>query len=63
MGNNRLDRRGIRKNQAEVRQAAWAQLTPQQQLVELDKRIGESVGAMRQRKRILKRIEKESRNG
>lgn len=39
---------------AEERVAEWRKLTPQQQLEELDRRLGKGVGAVKQRARIQK---------
>ncbi len=38
------------------RPAAWRQLTPQQQLAELDARLGPGLGAVKQRKQIQGRL-------
>jgi hypothetical protein len=62
MGNNRMDRKPARKRAAEERQAAWAQLTFTQQRFELDLRLGTNLGAVRQRNRINKAIEKDTKN-
>lgn len=40
----------------EDRLAAWQGLTPQQQLAELDRRLGPGQGASRQRARIVKML-------
>ena len=42
----------IRREEAIERQEYWSNLTPQQQLVELDKRLGKGVGAVKQRFKI-----------
>lgn len=36
--------------EGEVRNEAWAKLTPEQKLADLDRRLGKDVGARRQRK-------------
>lgn len=58
MSNNRYDRRHIRKAEAEIRQTAWGQLTAVQQLASLDYRLGENLGAKRQRQRIKRKAAK-----
>ena len=46
-----------KQREAIERNERWAQLTPQQQLIELNKRLGEGVGAKKQRAKILYKIE------
>ena len=46
-----------KQKEAIERNEAWAQLTPEQQLIELNKRLGEGVGAKKQRAKILHKIE------
>ena len=45
-----------RREEAEVRNAKWAALTPQQQLDKLDQVFGIGLGAAKQRAKIAKRI-------
>lgn len=47
-------RKKTRHEEAIERNEAWAKLSPQQQLQELDKRFGKDQGASRQRKRLSK---------
>jgi len=47
-----------RRIDAEVRQEEWAKLTPQQQLAELDSRLGKGIGAKKQRAKLAKAIGK-----
>ena len=47
-----------RRIEAVARQEEWAKLSPQQQLAELDKRLGKGVGAKKQRAKIAKAIQK-----
>jgi hypothetical protein len=51
----RLDER---RASAAERAAAHAQLTPQQKLAKLDARLGEGVGAVRERARLMKELAK-----
>ena len=46
-----------KQQEAIERNERWAQLTPQQQLIELNKRLGEGVGAKKQRARIQYKID------
>jgi hypothetical protein len=46
-------RREERRVSAAARQAAHAQLTPEQKLAKLDERLGKGVGAARERTRLL----------
>ena len=52
--NARSTTRGSRREEAEDRQAARDQLTPQQQLEVLDKRLGKDEGAAKERVRLMK---------
>lgn len=45
----------VKRKEANERNAKWAALTPSQQIAELDKR---NVVATKQRKKIMKKIEK-----
>jgi hypothetical protein len=38
------------------RNASWGKLSPQDQLADLDRRLGEGVGAQRQRAKLVERI-------
>ena len=49
--------RGERKKEAEQRNAHWSILQLQQQLEKLDERLGEGVGAKKQRARIQYKID------
>lgn len=53
----RHDRKGVRREEGLVRQERWSKLTPAEQLSELDKRLGDGVGAVRQRTRLKGIIE------
>ena len=44
------------KTKEEERNEAWAQLTPEQQLADLDRRLGKGIGAKKQRARIQYKI-------
>lgn len=46
------DARVQRRKEAEERQKEWESKTPEQQLADLDERLGKGVGAVKQRKRI-----------
>jgi hypothetical protein len=46
-----------RREEAAVRAAEHAQLTPQQKLAKLDQRLGMGVGALKERSRILAQIQ------
>ena len=46
-----------KKQEAFDRNKAWAQLTPEQQLEDLDRRLGKGVGAKKQRARIQYKID------
>lgn len=58
MSKNRRDRQGVRRIEAEGRQAEYAKLTPAQQIALLDARLGKGLGAKKQRARIAKAIAK-----
>lgn len=47
-----------KRSEALKRQAAWAALTPQEQLADLDLRLGKGQGARKQRAQIALRMEK-----
>ena len=46
-----------KKQEAFDRNKAWAQLTPEQQLEDLDRRLGKGVGTKKQRARIQYRVD------
>lgn len=50
-------RREQRQKEAQQRNDKWKQLSPQQQLAELDQRLGKDIGAARQREKLKKLIE------
>jgi hypothetical protein len=58
MSKNRNDRKGVRRIEAEGRAEEYAKLTPAQQIALLDARLGKGVGAVKQRARIAKAIQK-----
>ena len=51
----------IRREEAIERQEHWSSLTPQEQLVELDRRLGKGVGAVRQRFKINQRLKSKNK--
>ena len=53
---NFRERKDQRRKDALTRQEDWSSLTPQQQLTELDNRLGKDQGAAKQRKRLQKKI-------
>lgn len=52
-GGRRPDKRAARKLQEEVRLEVWNEKTPLQKLQALDLRLGDGVGAKRQRAKLL----------
>ena len=46
-----------KRQEAFDRNKAWAQLTPEQQLEDLDRRLGKGVGAKKQRARIQYKVD------
>ena len=46
-----------KQKEAIERNEAWAQLTPEQQIADLDRRLGKDVGAKKQRARIQYKID------
>ena len=46
-----------KQKEAIERNEAWAQLTPEQQLSDLDRRLGKGIGAKKQRARIQYKID------
>ena len=51
-GLTKKERKAIRQSEALERQKVWSNMTLQQQLNDLDSRLGKGVGAIKQRKRI-----------
>ena len=51
-----MNTKQIKQTEAIVRNEAWAQLTPEQQIADLDRRLGKGVGAKKQRARIQYKI-------
>ena len=54
MGHRRPDKKAARIAVAEANVANWRALTPEQQLADLDLRLGKGVGATKQRARIAR---------
>ncbi len=53
----RQDKKDLKHKEATERNEAWAELSPQQQLKQLDYRFGKDVGAKKQRARLQKLVE------
>ena len=51
-----MNTKQIKQTEAAVRNEAWAKLTYEQQLADLDKRLGKGIGAKKQRARIQYKI-------
>ena len=51
-GLTKKQRKTIRQSEALERQKVWSNMTLQQQLNDLDSRLGKGIGAIKQRKRI-----------
>ena len=51
-GLTKRGRKELRQSEALERQKVWGNLTPQQQLEDLDRRLGKGVGAIKQRARL-----------
>ena len=51
-----MNTKQIKETEAIVRNEAWAQLTPEQQIADLDRRLGKGVGAKKQRAKINSKI-------
>lgn len=49
-------RKAIRKANADIRQAYSNSLTPDEKLSELDRRLGENIGATKEREKLYYRI-------
>ena len=52
-----MNTKQIKETEAIVRNEAWAKLTPEQQLADLDIRLGKGIGAKKQRARIQHKID------
>ena len=52
-----MNTKQIKETEAKVRNEAWAKLTPEQQLADLDRRLGKGIGAKKQRTRIQYKID------
>ena len=46
-----------KQKEAIERNEAWAQLTPEQQIADLDRRLGKDIGAKKQRARIQYKLD------
>ena len=58
MSKRRNDRKELRRKMLLEKLVLWQKLTPMEQLVQLDKRLGEGVGAIKQRARLVQLIKK-----
>ena len=56
----RPDRKVERTKEGAERNARWADLTTQQKLDDLDRRLGKGIGAVRQRQRYQEELKKAS---
>ena len=52
-----MNTKQIKQTEAIVRNEAWVKLTYEQQLADLDKRLGKGIGAKKQRARIQYKID------
>ena len=52
-----MNTKQIKQTEAVVRNEAWAKLTYEQQLADLDRRLGKGIGAKKQRARIQYKID------
>ena len=52
-----MNTKQIKQTEAAVRNEAWAKLTYEQQLADLDRRLGKDIGAKKQRARIQYKID------
>ena len=52
-----MNTKQIKETEAAVRNEAWAKLTYEQQLADLDRRLGKGIGAKKQRARIQYKID------
>ena len=46
-----------KRQEAAERQEFWSELTPKQQLADLDRRLGKGVGAKKQRARLAEKLD------
>ena len=51
-----MNTKQIKQTEATVRNEAWTKLTYEQQLADLDRRLGKGIGAKKQRARIQHKI-------
>ena len=51
-----MNTKQIKQTEEAVRNEAWAKLTPEQQIADLDRRLGKGIGAKKQRARIQHKI-------
>ena len=52
-----MNTKQIKQTEAVVRNEAWVKITYEQQLADLDKRLGKGIGAKKQRARIQYKID------
>ena len=52
-----MNTKQIKQTEATVRNEAWTKLTYEQQLADLDRRLGKGIGAKKQRARIQYKID------
>ena len=52
-----MNTKQIKQTEAAVRNEAWAKLTYEQQLADLDRRLGKGIGAKKQRAKIQYKID------
>ena len=52
-----MNTKQIKQTEAAVRNEAWAQLTSEQQIADLDRRLGKDIGAKKQSARIQYKID------
>ena len=52
-----MNTKQIKQTEAAARNEAWAKLTYEQQLADLDRRLGKGIGAKKQRARIQYKID------
>lgn len=57
-GGPRPDNAKSKKEEGEEREKEWRKLSPKEQLKELDRRLGEGIGAVKQRARIIEGADK-----
>jgi len=56
-GLTRKERKSLRQSETLERQKVWGNMTPQQKLNDLNRRLGEGVGAIKQRAKLKYIIE------